>query len=108
MTQAESKAAVPAGVSRERLEAGERRRSIVLLLVGLAAILVFWPGVFHLVPGAAFSASSAAPVEGVAGGNVVLVGYNGSQKFFVWALPGSVVRWDVAFATRRTATCLWL
>ena len=24
-------------------------------------------------------------------------GYNGSQKFFVWALPGSVVRWDVAF-----------
>jgi hypothetical protein len=36
-------------------------------------------------------------VEGVAGGNVVLVGYNGSQKFFVWASPGSVVRWDVAF-----------
>jgi len=26
-----------------------------------------------------------------------LVGYNGSQKFFVWAPPGSVVRWDVAF-----------
>jgi len=72
MTQAESKAAVPAGASRERLEAGERRRSIVLLLVGLAAaVLVFWPGVFHLVPGAAFLVS-AAPVEGVAGGNVVL------------------------------------
>jgi hypothetical protein len=48
------------------------------------------------VPGAAFPVS-AAPVEGVAGGNVVLVGYNGSQKFFVWAPPGSVVRWDVAF-----------
>jgi hypothetical protein len=42
--------------------------------------------------GAAFSSSSA-----FAGGNVVLVGYNGSQKFFVWAPPGSVVRWDVAF-----------
>jgi len=51
---------------------------------------------FGLVPGAAFPVS-AAPVEGVAGGNVVLVGYNGSQKFFVWASPGSVVWWDVAF-----------
>jgi hypothetical protein len=96
MTQAESKAAVPAGVQQEQLEAEERRRSVVLFLLGLAAILVFWPGVFHLVPGAAFPVS-AAPVEGVAGGNVVLVGYNGSQKFFVWAPPGSVVPWDVAF-----------
>jgi hypothetical protein len=96
MTQAESKVAVPAGVQQEQLEAEERRRSIVLFLLGLAAILVFWLGVFRLVPGAAFPVS-AAPVEGVAGGNVVLVGYNGSQKFFVWAPPGSVVRWDVAF-----------
>jgi hypothetical protein len=96
MTQAESKAAVSAGVQQEQLEAEERRRSVVLFLVGLAAaILAFWPGVFHLVPGAAFSASSS--FEEVAGGNVVLVGYNGSQKFFVWAPPGSVVRWDVAF-----------
>jgi len=93
--QAESKAAVPTGASQ--LEAEERRRSVVLFLVGLAAaILVFWLGVFRLVPGAAFPVS-AAPVERVAGGNVVLVGYNGSQKFFVWAPPGSVVRWDVAF-----------
>jgi len=83
MTQVESKAA---GV---RLEAGERRRSVVLLLLGLAAIFVFWLGVFRVVPGAAF--------EGVVSGNVVLVGYNGSQKFVVWAPPGSVVRWDVAF-----------
>jgi hypothetical protein len=91
MTQAESKAAVPVGVQQEQLEAEERRRSVVLLLLGLAAaILVFWLGVFHLMAG-------VAPVEGVAGGNVVLVGYNGSQKFFVWAPPGSVVRWDVAF-----------
>jgi hypothetical protein len=97
MTQAESKAEVSAGVQQEQLEAEERRRSVVLLLFGFAAaILAFWLGVFRLVPGAAFSAS-AAPVEGVAGGNVVLVGYNGSQKFFVWAPPGSVVRWDVAF-----------
>jgi len=96
MTQAE--AAVEAGVQQEQPEAEERRLSVVLLLLGLAAaILAFWPGVFHLMAGAAFSASSAAPVEGVAGGNVVLVGYNGSQKFFVWAPPGSVVRWDVAF-----------
>jgi len=94
MTQAESKAAVPAGVQQEQLEAEERRRSVVLLLLGLAAaILAFWPGVFHLMAGPA----PVAPVEGVAGGNVVLVGYNGSQKFFVWAPPGSVVRWDVAF-----------
>ena len=91
MTQAEAK--VPAGVQQEQLEAEERRRSVVLVLVGLAAaILLFWPGIFHLVPGAASSV-----FEGVAGGNVVLVGYNGSQKFFVWAPPGSVVRWDVAF-----------
>jgi hypothetical protein len=97
MTQAESKAAVSAGVQQEQLEAEERRRSVVLVLLGLAAaILAFWLGVFRLVPGAAFPVS-AAPVEGVAGGNVVLVGYNGSQKFFVWAPPGSVVRWDVAF-----------
>jgi hypothetical protein len=96
MTQAESKAAVQAGVQQEQLEAEERRRSVVLLLLGLAALFAFWLGFFGLVPGAAFSAS-AAPVEGVAGGNVVLVGYNGSQKFFVWAPPGSVVRWDVAF-----------
>ncbi|MCI4447661.1 MAG: hypothetical protein JHC20_07130 [Pyrobaculum sp.] len=97
MTQAESKAAVLAGVQQEQLEAGERRRSVVLLLLGLAAaILAFWPGVPHLMTGAAFSVS-AAPVEGGTGGNVVLVGYNGSQKFFVWAPPGSVVRWDVAF-----------
>jgi len=96
MTQAESKAAVSVGVQQEQLEAEERRRSVVLLLVGLAAaILAFWPGIFHLVPGAAFPASPW--FEGVAGGNVVLVGYNGSQKFFVWAPPGSVVRWDVAF-----------
>ncbi len=89
MTQAESKAAVSAGAPQ--LETKEKRRSVVLFLVGLAAaILVFWPGVFHLIAGAAFSASSA--FEGVAGGNVVLVGYNGSQKFFVWAPPGSVVR----------------
>jgi len=92
MTQAESKAAVSAGVQQKQLEAEERRRSVVLVLLGLAAILVFWPGVFHLMAGAAFSSSSA-----FAGGNVVLVGYNGSQKFFVWAPPGSVVRWDVAF-----------
>jgi hypothetical protein len=93
--QAGSRAAVLAGAPQ--LEAEERRRSVVLLLLGVAAaILVFWPGVFHLVPGAAFPVS-AAPVEGVAGGNVVLVGYNGSQKFFVWAPLGSVVRWDVAF-----------
>jgi len=85
-----TQAAVSAGVRQEQLEAEERRRGVVLLLVGLAvAILVFWPGVFHLMAGAAFSASSA--------GNVVLVGYNGSQKFFVWAPPGSIVRWDVAF-----------
>jgi hypothetical protein len=91
MTQAESKAAVQAGVQQGQLEAEERRRSVVLLLLGLAAaILVFWLGVFRLMAG-------VAPVEGVAGGNVVLVGYNGSQKFFVWAPPGSVVRWDVAF-----------
>jgi len=96
MTRAESKAAVLAGVQQEQLEAEERRRSVVLFLLGLAAILAFWLGVFRLVPGAAFPVS-AAPVEGVAGGNVVLVGYNGSQKFFVWASPGSVVRWDVAF-----------
>jgi thiamine transporter ThiT len=83
----ESKAAVPAGVQQEQLEAEEKRRSVVLLLLGLAAaILAFWPGVFHLMAGAAFSASAA--FEGVAGGNVVLVGYNGSQKFFVWAPPG--------------------
>jgi hypothetical protein len=88
-----TQAAVSAGVQQEQLEAEERRRSVVLFLLGLAAILVFWLGVF--LPGAAFSASSA--FEGVAGGNVVLVGYNGSQKFFVWAPPGSVVRWDVAF-----------
>jgi hypothetical protein len=92
MTQAE--AAVSAGVQQEQLEAEERRRSVVVLLLGLAAILAFWLGVF--LPGAAFPLSSAL-VEGVAGGNVVLVGYNGSQKFFVWASPGSVVRWDVAF-----------
>jgi len=92
-----SKVAVPMGAPQERLEAEERRRSVVLLLLGLAVvILVFWPGVFSLVPGAAFPVS-AAPVEGVAGGNVVLIGYNGSQKFFVWAPPGSVVQWDVAF-----------
>jgi len=92
MTQAE--AAVSAGVQQEQLEAEERRRSVVVLLLGLAAaILAFWLGVF--LPGAAFSASAA--FEGVAGGNVVLVGYNGSQKFFVWAPPGSVVRWDMAF-----------
>jgi hypothetical protein len=97
MTQVESKVAVSAGVQQEQLEAEERRRSVVLLLLGLAAaILAVWPGVFHLMAGAAFPLS-AAPVEGVAGGNVVLVGYNGSQKFFVWAPPGSVVRWDVAF-----------
>jgi len=93
-TQAEYEVAVPMGAPQ--LEAEERRRSVVLLLLGLAAaILAFWTGVFHLVPGAAFPLS-AAPVEGVAGGNVVLVGYKGTQKFFVWALPGSVVRWDVA------------
>ena len=93
MTQAKSKAAVEAGVQQEQLEAEKRRRSVVLLLLGLAAaILAVWPGIFHLMAGAAFSASSA-----FAGGNVVLVGYNGSQKFFVWAPPGSVVRWDVAF-----------
>jgi hypothetical protein len=84
-----TQAAVQVGVQQERLEAEERRRSVVLVLLGLAAVLVFWLGVFRLVPGAVFSASSA--------GNVVLVGYNGSQKFFVWAPPGSVVRWDVAF-----------
>jgi len=89
MTQAESKAEVSVGVRQEQLEAEERRRGVVLLLVGLAAaILVFWPGVFHLMAGAAFPVSA---------GNVVLVGYNGSQKFFVWAPPGSIVRWDVAF-----------
>ncbi|MFZ8812017.1 MAG: hypothetical protein ACO2PN_28440 [Pyrobaculum sp.] len=97
MTQAESKAAVSAGVQQKQLEAEERRRSVKLLLLGLAAaIFAFWQVGFGLVPGAAFPVS-AAPVEGVAGGNVVLVGYNGSQKFFVWASPGSVVRWDVAF-----------
>jgi hypothetical protein len=97
MTQAESKAAVLAGVQQVQLEAEERRRSVVLLLVGLAAaILVFWLGVFRLVPGAAFPVS-AAPVEGSASVNVVLVGYNGSQKFFVWAPPGLIVQWDVAF-----------
>ena len=89
MTQAESKVAVSVGVQQEQLEAEERRRSVALLLVGLAAaILVFWPGIFHLMAGAAFPVSA---------GNVVLVGYNGSQKFFVWAPPGSVVQWDVAF-----------
>ncbi len=82
-----TQAAVPAGAPQ--LEAEEKRRSIVLLLLSLAAILVFWPGVFYLMAGAASSASSA--------GNVVLVGYNGSQKFYVWAPPGSVVRWDVVF-----------
>ncbi len=83
-----TQAVVPAGV--QQLDAEKRRRSVVLLLLGLAAaILVFWLGVFHLMAEAAFPASSA--------GNVVLVGYNGSQKFFVWAPPGSVVRWDVVF-----------
>ncbi len=77
-----TQAAVPAGVQQQ--EAEEKRRSVVLLLLSLAAaILIFWTGVFSLVPG------------GV--GNVIAVGYNGSQKFFVWASPGSVVRWDVAF-----------
>jgi hypothetical protein len=73
-----------------RLEAKKKRRSVVLFLLGLtAAVLVFWLGVFSPVLGAAFPVSAA--------GNVVLVGYNGSQKFVVWAPPGSVVRWDVAF-----------
>ncbi len=108
MTQAKSKGAVSAGVQQGQLEAEEWRRSIVLFLVGLAAaILIFWLGVFGLVPGAAFP-MSAALVEGVAGGNVVLVGYDGSQKFFVWSPPGSVARWDVVFAAWWTAACLWL
>ena len=95
--RAGSKVAVPMVVPQGRLEAEERRRSVVLFLVGLAAaILAFWQGVFHLVPGAAFPVS-AAPVEGFAGVNVVLVGYNGSQKFFVWAPPGSIAQWDLAF-----------
>jgi hypothetical protein len=33
-----TQAAVPAGVQQEQLEAEERRRSAVLLLVGLAAV----------------------------------------------------------------------
>ncbi len=86
-----TQAVVLAGARQEQLKAEEKRRSVVLLLLGLAAaVLVFWLGVFRLMAG-------IAPVEGVAGGNVVLVGYNGSQKFFVWAPPGSVVWWDVAF-----------
>jgi hypothetical protein len=73
-----------------RLEARKKRRSVVLLLLGLtAASLVFWLGVLTPMLGVAFPVSAA--------GNVVLVGYNGSQKFVVWAPPGSVVRWDVAF-----------
>ena len=50
--RAGSKVAVPMGAPQERLEAEERRRNVVLLLLGLAVvILVFWPGVFSLVPG---------------------------------------------------------
>jgi hypothetical protein len=105
MTQAE--AVVPAGVQQEQLEAEERRRGVVLFLLGLAAILVFWPGVFHLVPGVAFLVS-AAPVEGVAGGNVVLVGYNGSQKFLCGLRLARLCGRTWLFATWRTATCLWL
>ncbi len=77
-----TQAAVQAGAPRREVE--ERRRSVVLFLIGLAAaILVFWTEVVSLVPG------------GV--GNVIAVGYNGTQKFYVWASPGSVVRWDVVF-----------
>lgn len=28
---------------------------------------------------------------------MVFVGFNGSQSFWLWAPPGSVVRWEVAF-----------
>jgi hypothetical protein len=38
--QAESKAAVPMGAPQEQLEAEERRRSVVLFLVGLAAAIL--------------------------------------------------------------------
>ncbi len=56
---------------------------MLLLLSSAAAILVFWTEVVSLVPGEV--------------GNVIAVGYNGSQKFYVWAPPGSIVRWDVVF-----------
>jgi hypothetical protein len=106
MTQAESKAAVPAGVQQEQLEAEERRRSVVLFLVGLAAaIFVFWLGVFHLMAG-----GRVFRVVGVLRG--LRVG-----MWFWWGITGlrnflcglRLARWCGGmwlFATRRTATCL--
>ena len=88
----------PAGVQQEEAEEKKRRRGAVLLLVGLAAVavLVFWLWVSGQLP-AAVPQATAAPAEGVADVNVVLVGFNGSQKFSVWAPPGSIALWDVAF-----------
>ena len=59
-----------------------------------------------MAPGPAFPAS-AAPVEGVVDGNVVLVGYN--LRNFLYGLRLARlcgVTW--LFATWLTATCPWL
>jgi len=83
------------GQAQQQLEAEERRRNVILILLGLAAAAAFWLGIAH----PPLTAASVADRGGLPTGNVVLVGFNGSQGVFVWAPPGSVVRWDVAFCT---------
>lgn len=88
-----------AGEMRQQAEeVEERRRGAVLIILGLAALLgAFWGGL--ILPAAAGGGAGVGGVgpEAVGVGNVVLVGFNGTQRFVVWAPPGSVVVWDVAF-----------
>jgi len=78
----------------QQLEAEERRRSLVLMLLGLAAVAAFWLGVVYTPLAGAIP---PFPPSGGGAGNVVFVGFNGSQSFWLWAPPGSIVRWEVAF-----------
>ncbi len=92
MTEVVQRPEERAGAFQQQLEVEERRRSLVLILLSLAAVVALWLGVFQVAFGGGASAAA-----GWGAGNVVFVGFNGSQSFWLWAPPGSAVWWDVAF-----------
>jgi len=83
-------------VEIQQIEAEERRRTVVLILLGVAALAALWFGGAPL-PQLVASLQVGGGSKASALGNVVFVGVNGSQSFWLWAPPGAVAYWDVAF-----------
>lgn len=82
---------------QEQQEPGERRRFFIFLMLGVLTVLALFLWFFGPTPLVAGRYEEAEMGKLAALSNVVLVGWNGTQTFAIWAYPGVKTEMNVVF-----------